>query len=230
MVQLGTRERNSSNIKGISTNIGLLYNTTLNSKLELYSSLTFSPESKLQSDNSRNIATIVYSINGTELISDQQNVAVNDTDLIIPRKFSFGGGIGSSKKCLLGTEITFTESRKLLNTFEDITDVNFENSTKITIGGFYIPKYDSFSNYYNTIVYRAAFRYENTGLIINNQSINDYGMNFGLGLPVGVSSINLGFEFGKKGTTSNRLIQENYFNLSVGLWLNDIWFKKRKID
>jgi len=55
-------------------------------------------------------------------------------------------------------------------------------------------------------------------------------MNFGLGLPVGNSSINLGFEFGKKGTTSNGLIEENYFNLSVGLSLSDIWFKKRKID
>ena len=76
----------------------------------------------------------------------------------------------------------------------------------------------------------AGFRYENTGLVINNTSINDYGMNFGLGLPVGLSRINLGVEFGKKGTTSNNLIEENYFNLSVGLSLNDIWFKKRKID
>ena len=56
-------------------------------------------------------------------------------------------------------------------------------------------------------------------------------MNFGLGLPVSSSSINLGFEFGKKGTTSNGLIEENYFNLSVGLSLGDYsWFKKRKID
>ena len=40
----------------------------------------------------------------------------------------------------------------------------------------------------------------------------------------------LGFEFGKKGTTTNNLIEENYFNVSVGLSLSDIWFKKRKID
>ena len=229
-IQLGNREKNSSNIKGISANIGLLYNTPINTKTNLYTSFTFSPESKLNSDNSRNIATIIYNINGAELVADEEDIDVNDTKLIVPTKFSFGAGIGNTKKWLVGTELTFSQNSKLVNRFDDILDVDFENSTKISVGGYYIPKYDSFSSYLNRVVYRAGFRYENTGLIVNNESINDYGMNFGLGLPVGASSINLGFEFGKKGTTSNGLIEENYFNLSVGLSLNDIWFKKRKID
>jgi hypothetical protein len=207
-----------------------LYNTPINTKTNLYTSFTFNPESKLNSDNSRNIATIIYNINGAELVADEEDIDVNDTKLIVPTKFSFGAGIGNTKKWLVGTELTFSQNSKLVNRFDDILDVNFENSTKISIGGYYIPKYDSFSSYLNRVVYRAGFRYENTGLIVNNESINDYGMNFGLGLPVGASSINLGFEFGKKGTTSNGLIEENYFNLSVGLSLNDIWFKKRKID
>ena len=131
---------------------------------------------------------------------------------------------------LNGNGNTFINNKKLINRFDMGTTTSFENSTRIAVGGYYVPKYDSFSNYLNRIVYRAGFRYENTGLVINNTSINDYGMNFGLGLPVGLSRINLGLEFGKKGTTSNNLIEENYFNLSVGLSLNDIWFKKRKID
>ena len=94
----------------------------------------------------------------------------------------------------------------------------------------YIPKYDSFSNYFDRIVYRAGFKYENTGLVLKNESIKDYGMNFGLGLPLGVSKIDLGFEFGKRGTSSNGLIEENYFNVSVGLNLGAKWFEKRKID
>lgn len=229
-VQLGSRERNTSNIKGISANLGFLYNTKLNTKTSFYSSATYSPEFQLNSDNSRNIATIIYNINGSELVADKQDILVNDTKLIIPSKMSIGAGFGNSKKWLIGAEVTFAENSKLTNRFEDIYDVTFENATKISIGGFFIPKYDSFSSYFKRVVYRGGFRYESTGLIINNQSINDYGMNFGLGLPVGSSSIDVGFEFGKKGTTSNGLIAENYFNISVGLSLNDIWFKKRKID
>ena len=35
---------------------------------------------------------------------------------------------------------------------------------------------------------------------------------------------------GKRGTTYYNLVEENYFNLSVGLSLSDRWFVKRKID
>jgi len=231
LILLGTREKNSSNIKGISANIGLLYSTPIKAKTNFYSSFTYSPESKLNSDNSRNIATIRYNINGTELVANEENIDVNNTKLIVPMAFSFGAGIGNTKKWLIGTELTFSQNSKLINRFDDVLNVDFENSTKISIGGFYIPKYDSFSNYLSRIVYRVGFRYENTGLVINNKTISDYGMNFGLGLPVSSSSIDLGFEFGKKGTDSNGLIEENYFNLSIGLSLGDYsWFKKRKID
>ena len=130
----------------------------------------------------------------------------------------------------INIDFDILKNSKLINRFDDITDNKFENSTKISVGGFYIPKYDSFSSYLSRVVYRAGFRYENTGLVFNNNSINDYGMNFGLGLPVGLSKIDLGFEFGKRGTTTNGLIEENYFNVSVGLSLSDIWFNKRKID
>lgn len=229
-IQLGTREKNTSYIKGVSTNFGLLYSAPLNAKTSFYSSFTYSPEAKLTSENARNIATIIYNINGAELIAGQEDIAVNDTKLIIPRKLSFGAGIGNSKKWLIGSEVSFSENSKLVNRFDDINDVAFENATKISVGGFYIPKYDSFTSYLSRVVYRAGFRMENTGLVLNNESIKDYGMNFGFGLPVGASSINLGFEFGKKGTTANGLIEENYFNVSVGLSLNDVWFKKRKID
>ena len=230
ILQLRSRENNQSNITGISFSTGLIYKAKLNDKHNIFTSLTYSPEAKLDSKNSRNIATIIYNVNGTELVSPpSQNIPVADQKLIIPTKYSFGAGLGKNNKWLIGTEITFIQNSKLKNRFDDINST-FENSTRFSLGGYYIPKYDSFSSYLNRVVYRAGFRYENTGLVINNTSINDYGMNFGLGLPVGLSRINLGVEFGKKGTTSNNLIEENYFNLSVGLSLNDIWFKKRKID
>lgn len=230
IIPIGSRELNNSKFSGFSMNAGLQFSTKLNSKLELFSSLTYSPQSKLTSKNERNIATVIYDASGNEIISDSEDMPVNDTKLKLPSKFSFGAGIGQAKKWLIGSEITFQNTSKLGNRFDDITGATFENSTKISIGGYYIPKYDSYNGYWNRVVYRAGFRHENTGLVINNESIKDYGVNFGFGLPLGISNINLGFEFGKKGTAANNLIEENYFNVSVGLSLNDIWFKKRKID
>ena len=82
-------------------------------------------------------------------------------------------------------------------------------------------------------------RYEKTGLSVDGSGsnsnftpIDDFGISFGLGLPLKrLSTINMGFEFGKRGTLQNNLIQENYFNLRVGLSLTDMnWFIQRKID
>jgi hypothetical protein len=42
--------------------------------------------------------------------------------------------------------------------------------------------------------------------------------------------MNIGYEYGKRGTTNAGLIQENYSNITISLSLNDKWFLKRKID
>ena len=229
-VQLSTREKNEYTVNGISANFGVLYDGKLDEKKNFYSSLTYSPKSELNLDHYRNTATVIYGSNGGEYLSDyvEQNFA--DSKLVIPSKLALGFGIGETNKWLIGTEVSFIGSSKMVNRFGDSAISDFENGQKYTIGGYYIPKYDSFSSFFSRVVYRAGFRYEKTGLIVHDESINDYGMNFGLGLPVGVSKIDLSFEFGKRGTTSNGLIQENYFNIGVGLSLGDKWFKKTLID
>ncbi|NJM78808.1 MAG: hypothetical protein HC854_02815 [Flavobacterium sp.] len=229
-VQLAARERNISTISGASFNFGALYNRKINEKYELFTSLVYSPEAKLNAINQRNIATVTFDNNGGEIVSDSEDVALNDSKLVLPTKMGFGLGVGEKNKWLIGTEITFQENSQLTNRFDDITNVSFENSQKYVIGGYYIPKFDSFTSYLSRVVYRAGFRYENTGLVIKDKSIEDYGMNFGLGLPLGFSKIDVGLEVGVRGTTYYNLVRENYFNLSVGLSLSDKWFKKRKID
>jgi hypothetical protein len=230
---LGSREKNESNISGFSSNFALLYNFNVNDKLILNTSLAYAPESKLNSENYRNIATVSYTTSGIEIVNDNTDVNnVNDTKLVLPAKYTLGAGIGLPKKWFVGLDYIYQENSNLGNRFDDINNATFKNSQKIIIGGYFIPKYNSFSSYWSRVNYRAGFRYENTGLLINSKEINDYGINFGLGLPVGgkFSNINVGFEYGKKGTIYNNLIEENYFSINIGLSLNDLWFEKRKYD
>ena len=102
-----------------------------------------------------------------------------------------------------------------------------------------MPKSNSISNYWDRVTYRAGLRFEKTGLLVSKTSvvgdfieINDFGISFGLGLPMGkkLSNLNLGIEYGTKGSTANNLIQEKYFNFRLSLSLNDSWFIKREID
>ena len=111
--------------------------------------------------------------------------------------------------------------------------------SKFSVGGFYLPKHNSISSYWDRVIYRAGIRAEQTGLMVNGtgnagqfDAIDDFGISFGVGLPMGnqVSRLNLGFEFGKRGTTDNGLIEENYFNFKLGLSLSNKWFRKREIN
>jgi len=228
-VQYGSREKNISTINGVTFTTGLNYRSKINKKYSFFSSLTFSPESNLKSTNERSIATLQYSVSGAELVVDETDVDAANTTIKLPAKLAFGAGIGQPKKWMLGAEITMQQNSKLGNRFNDIDGVNFENAVRYNIGGYYIPNYNSYSNYFNKVVYRGGLRYENTGLVFNNESVNDLGMTLGLGLPLpGVfSNINVGFEYGKRGTTNAGLVQENYMNFSIGLSLNDKWFVKR---
>lgn len=229
-LQYGSREKNLSDVSGGTLTAGINYTTPINNKLNGFASLTYSPDSKLSSSNSRNIATIQYSSTGAEILVQPSDIDVANTTLTIPSKLAVGFGVGQNKKWMLGTEITFQKSSAMGNRFNDINDVNYENSTRFSLGGFYIPNYNSFSKYYEKIIYRAGLRYENTGLIVNTTSIKDYAVTGGLGLPlIGVfSNINIGIEYGQRGTTSAGLVQENYTNITIGLSLNDKWFQKRR--
>jgi hypothetical protein len=57
-------------------------------------------------------------------------------------------------------------------------------------------------------------------------------MSFGLGIPAGglFSNINTTVEFGKRGTTDQNLVEENFINFQFSLSLNDRWFIERKYN
>ena len=60
---------------------------------------------------------------------------------------------------------------------EIVTLSNFSGRwLQMTGGGYYIPDYNSFTSYAKRIVYRAGLRYEKTGLVIQNQEIDEDNM------------------------------------------------------
>ena len=237
-VQFGSSELNDSDLRGANVNIGLMYKGKVNEKISAFGGLVFSPEATLKSRNTRNIGMVVYSGEDSNIeidprsLIDPINVPVGDTEIKLPSKLALSFGFGEVRKWLVGTEFALQQSGSSTNRFKDITKATYENAAKFSVGGYYIPKYDSFTSYFDRVTYRGGFRYENTGLIINNKSINDMAVTLGFGLPVGgrFSSINFGMEFGRRGTKAAGLIQEDYGNFSISLTLNDQWFIKRKID
>lgn len=231
-IQLGTEENNQSDLLGLSVNLGLQYQKLLSGKLKGLASFSYTPETKFVSENARQIATVLLLPNGNTSAIDQRDIELANTDFVYPSQLTFGLGLAQERKWSLSAEVSAQKTSNLSISTVDLDNVAYQDAIKFRMGGFYIPDYNSFSSMLKRIVYRGGFRFEETGINVNGNAISEFGMSFGLGLNLGrsFSNINIGVEYGGRGTKDNGLVQESFVNVFVGLSLSDKWFEKRLYD
>ncbi len=234
---LATKYQTISNIKGFSLNVGFQYKTKLNNNIDLHIGGAIGFENKIDSEGNE----YLYSVSLETFESPRDTILnVKSTGTIkSPLKTTIGVGFGKENKWFTGIDYSFQNAIEIKgNVFDNFTKVAYDKYSKIAIGGFYTPKFNSITSYWDRVTYRAGLKFEKTGLMIdalNNDTdftaIDDFGISFGVGLPIGnqLSKINVGFEIGKRGKTEKDLIQENYFNFRLSLTLSDKWFKKIEI-
>ena len=233
-----SREANRSDLSGFSYNLGVTFKPMITDVIQLHSAFTFSPDYNLNSENSRTFSSIVINANSgeeypiNEINVDLESLGLKETNLSMPSKTSIGLGIGKLKKWFIGTEYTFVNTSVFKSDLINIENSSYEDGSTISFGGYFIPEFSSFNNILKRIVYRSGIYFEKTGLIINDQSISEIGMTFGIGVPVGnmFSNLNFALEVGKRGTTDANLVEEKFVNLKMSLSLNDRWFVKRKYN
>ena len=226
-IELYTRVSSESSVSGLDYNFSTVYQLNISEKTTLYTSLIYQPEANYKSKNNQIIQTLNPNGNfgGDFEQIDLNAVGLKETDIKIPKNISIGLGLGQDKKWFLGLNYKKTDGDGYKNQLMGLDNVEFKSSQTYSLGGFYLPKYDSFTNYFNTVTYRFGVRYKSGGLYVNNQQINEVGLNFGFGIPLaGISSANLGFEIGQRGTNKANLIKENFFSIRIGVSLNDLWF------
>ncbi len=237
-VAFATMQKESLNIRGGQFKLGAQYKRELKNKLDLHTGASLTLGSDLSARGNEEMYSLTFSSGGQEIPRGVLFDRSVNGDIKIPLKSVFGVGLGKANKWYVGINQEFQNA---INSNNSIISnggaYKYGDSNRFSLGGYYIPKINSISSYWDRVTYRAGLRFEDTGLLVkkNNDftSIKDFGINVGLGLPLPrqMSNVNIGFEYGQKGTTANNLIKENYFNIRLSLSLNDInWFQKRKID
>ena len=231
-VQLGTREYTKSDLLGFSFTFGAEYKKMIKEELQFTASATYTPATDFTVKHNKELSSVLISPLGAVAIFDSREIPVDKSDVKFPSQITLGAGIGSPKSWFVGAQFTNVKTSNFENSALNASTVEFIDGNKYRIGGYLIPHYNSLTSYWNRVVYRAGVRYENNGINVRSKDINEYGISFGVGLPVGrlFSNINVGFEFGSRGTTSQGLVKENFFNTFLSLSLNDRWFEKRYID
>ena len=107
--------------------------------------------------------------------------------------------------------------------------MSFYDRTRYAVGAEFIPKIRG--NYFQRMTYRLGAYYANDYLNINGNRLRDMSVTCGFGFPTyeGKTMINLGFEWKNRGAHPAHLVKENYFNITLGVNFNEVWFWQRKI-
>ncbi len=234
-VQFGTKDERLSKVNGVDFIYALNYTPKISERHTLHTNLRINTQANLVTRNTRRIGSFSLQ-NGGDIEVVEVDLAAQGLEkegFQIPTTTTLGLGYGEDRKWFLGAEYSFQGLSNYSNNFLDTENLVYEDASTLALGGFITPDYDSFDNYLKRVTYRAGLRYDKTGMMVNDKEINNFGITFGVGLPLSrliPSNLNLGFELGRRGTTSADLIEESYFKVNVGLSLNDLWFRKRKIN
>jgi len=225
----GTKVESKIRGGGFIFDYGIQYDINLNNTTQATIGVTYANKFNLNATRSFLSTTITggygdeveYVKDTIEYISDAKGT------IVIPQRFGLGFVIKKQDNWLFGVDLEWQNWEEFA--VYDVADT-LSNSFHVTVGGEFKPKHSNISSLFKRMTYRAGIRYNQSYLKFGENRISEFGISFGIGLPMRKSktAVDLGMEIGKRGTTENLLIQENFVNFTLGISIQEHWFHKRK--
>ncbi|MBE0638845.1 MAG: hypothetical protein IH598_10025 [Bacteroidales bacterium] len=225
---INTRIDNQVDLGDFYFDFGAQFHKPLSNGMTLGFGGIYAPSQKIKSI--RNYISRAYfpTAIGVESYRDTIEMQLDTKGSVtIPDKYGVGLMLKNKDKWLVAADFNWQYWSK----FEafGVKD-SLTNTFQFSMGGEYLPSDRSIDTYWKKIKYRAGFNFNQTYLNLQNTQINEFGISFGMGLPIprSFSTLNLGFELGRRGTTTSNLIQENYIKINVGVSIWERWFVKKR--
>ena len=229
------------NVKGLKLGYAAQYSYTFKNGKEFSLSAGYNNSTALSADV--DYYAYITSQGGVPIDSVVRDL---DRDISLPSEFSIGLSYGAKDRntpqysWAVAADLHYYQGSE----FEDFDGAqNLVNSYKAELGGFLVPalafeNINRNGNYLGQIEYRLGGYYEQTPFEVDDTQLSEYGITFGLGLPVrqrGLapgevkrSVINTALILGRRGSLEQGLIRESFLKVFVGITLNDKWFIKYK--
>lgn len=225
-------------------NAGLQYEAKLGKNSNLRFGVSGSLKQKLSAQQQISRETFTYDANGgmtkVDSISEPE---VQKGKIDLPVSYAAGISLNSTVSDKIGNKF---DKSLLAVEYQTTQWADYRyfgqpdklgNSWQIKAGAQLTPDPLSIRSYWNRVAYRVGFYYGKEAFNAEGTQLPTYALTLGVGLPIRKWSvydnqytiINTTVELGKRGNNKNN-ITENFFRLSFGLNLSDIWFKKRKYE
>lgn len=232
---LNTGTLREISVSDFKFDLGAQYVLPLTNSRRFIFGTTFRPTSPISGE--------VHETTETGTVADYTGNQIYENGTILLDTITPLSNYGSKLPLQLGLGVTYEVADKLSTSF-DYTFANwsktpFYDKTTTTVdahnfavGAEYIPNDLKTGQFFNRLRYRVGGFYKKEYLEFNNNQLTNYGITFGTGIPLRrtKNSVNLAFTYGVRGKTTDGLLQENYYRLSLNVALHEFWFVKRKFD
>jgi len=212
-----TMIKNSTRLTKLTAELGLMYRFNFKEGYFLQTGVTINPEHTIIGKTDHIIYTFARNYDqNRDIIKDTiEYMPGAETSTTLPLAIGGGFMLGNTNRWFATADVQYQKwsQFKYLGNNPGLKD-----NLRISLGGQLRPSPVDIGKYWERINYRAGFRFEQSYLELQNTRINDFGISFGLGLPMkkSRSTLNLALEMGTQGTTDNGLIRENYFRITLG--------------
>ena len=227
---LSTRVDNYIEVGDLFFEFGAQYNKEISKNLTLGLGAVYLPAQQISSTESYVARSYFGNSPGIGFYKDTIETRIKNTGSItLPVKYGMGVMLRKKNNWMIAADYEW-QNWSQYKAF-GVQD-SLQNSMQFSVGGEYLPRASGLVSYFSRVTYRLGFRYNQSYLYLRNTQINEFGISFGLGLPLprSYSSVNLAVEIGSRGTTASGLIQENFIKFTLGVSVNERWFVKRRYN
>lgn len=222
--------------------IGAQYSLDLNKRDNVTIGVVFSPKVK----TTGSITKMEYSISstGTTIQADTTSYNGDEVPTDLPYKFGAGFMWKRNSNLFVGFDATYetwSKARYSAEMEDGLTKSSnrFNDTWRFNAGLEYTidPRSRSVMK---RIKFRGGVSYNNSYINVSDSQgktsgYKEYGATIGFGIPIRdtytnrSSYINIGFEYKNLAPANSNLIKEQYFGISLGVCLNDLWFLQNKL-
>ncbi|SOD19707.1 outer membrane protein transport protein [Pedobacter xixiisoli] len=232
---LNSRDQVKNSIYGFNYTYGAQYDFRLGNKTTLVVGYSGSSSAKLNSERSQYTTIYTKDSQGNALsaLDTLDFIENGKTNMKLPLMHSVGFTLQKENKWLIGADYRMGKWSKMSI---DNVNQNLQDAYGVSVGGQFTPDITAINGYFKRVDYRLGLTYDKTYVQMNNEDIKQMGVTVGLGLPLSSYArssfykMNVSAEIGRRGKTSNGLIQESYVNFHLGFMLNDKWFQRFRFD
>ncbi|MDE5842575.1 MAG: hypothetical protein K2H35_02420 [Muribaculaceae bacterium] len=216
-------------------NIGAQYTTRLSRDNSMTFGLTYTPKKSLHGKTWVTLQEMTQ-----ETLPDTVGFLKAKGNYETPQSFGAGVSFRHERTSRWQVEFDFTYQQWSKAKYSPVYNLkhpevmvfqgmDFADRIKYAVGGEWVPKLRG--NYAQRMAYRIGAYYCDDYLKIGSDRVREYGVTAGVGLhtPQDKTMINIGLEWKRRRAYPQELLGENYFNITVGVNFNELWFWQRKI-